>query len=87
MSSFGVKIILRKDIVTYDVSFNTNEDIVDYLTIKCHQFIYKHLPSDGVVKSRISQNDATIIKDCMRQHLMIFTPNEPVFWHGIPLFM
>ena len=78
MSSFGVKNILRKDIVTYDVFFNTNEDIVDYLTIKCLQFNYTHLPSDDVVKSRISPNDAMIIKDCMKHHLMIFAPNEPV---------
>ena len=79
MPSFGVKNILRKGIVTYDVFFNTSEDIVDYLTIKCPQFNYTHLPSDDIVKSRISQNDAMIIKDCMKQHLMIFSPNEPVF--------
>ena len=35
MPSFGVKNILRKGIVTYDVFFNTSEDIVDYLIIKC----------------------------------------------------
>ena len=80
MSSLGVKNILRKDIVNYDVFFNTSEDIVDYLTIKCPQFNYKHLPSDNVVKSRISQNNPMTIKDCMKQqHLMIFAPNEPVF--------
>ena len=65
MSSFEVKNILKKDIITtYDV---------------CPQFSYTHLPSDDVVKSRISQNDAMIIKGCMKQHLMIFAPNEPVF--------
>ena len=37
MLSFGVKNILRKNIVTYDAFFNTSEDIVDYLTIKCPQ--------------------------------------------------
>ena len=79
MSSFGVKNILRKDIVTYDVFFNTSEDILYYLTIKCPQFNYTHLPSDNVVKSRISQNDTMIIKGFMKQHLMIFAPNEPVF--------
>ena len=49
-----------------------------YLTIKCPRFNYTHLLSDDVVKSRISQNDAVIIKDCMKQHLKIFAPNEPV---------
>ena len=79
MYSFGVKNILRKDIVTYDVFFNTSEDIIDYLTSKSPQFNYTHLPSDDVVKSQISRNDAMIIKDCMKQRHMIFAPNEPVF--------
>ena len=79
MSSFGVKNILMKDIVIYGVFFNISEDIVDYLTIKCPQFNYTHLPSNDVVKSQISQNDAIIVKDCMKQHLIIFAPYEPVF--------
>ena len=79
MSSFGVKNILRKDIDTYDVFFDASEDIVDYLTIKCPRFNYTYSPNDDVVKSGISQNDAMIIKDCMKQYLMIFAPNEPVF--------
>ena len=48
MPSFGVKNILRKGIVTYDVFFNTSEDIVDYLIIKCPQFNYTHLPGEDV---------------------------------------
>ena len=59
--------------------FSTPVKIADYFTIKCPQFNYTHLPSDDVVKSRISRDDAMIIKDCMKQHLMIFAPNEPVF--------
>ena len=79
MSSFGVKNVLRKDIVTYDIFFNKSEDIVDYLTIKCPQFKYKHFPSEEIVKSLVAQNDSMVITDCMKQHLLIFTPNEPVF--------
>ena len=79
MSSFGVKNVLRKDIVTHDIFFNKSEDIIDYLTIKCSQFNYKHLPSDEIVKSRAAQNDSMIIQDCMKQHLLVFMPNEPVF--------
>ena len=60
MSSFRLKNILRKAIVTYDVIFNTIEDIVDYLTIKCPQLNYTNLPSDDLVKSQILQNDAMI---------------------------
>ena len=77
MPSFGVKNILRKGIFTYDVFFNTSEDIVDYLTIKCPQFNYTHFPSEDVWY-------AMIIKDCMKQHLMIFAPNEPVFCKEYP---
>ena len=41
--------------------FSTPVKIADYFTIKCPQFNYTHLPSDDVVKSRISQDDAMII--------------------------
>ena len=40
MSSFGVKNILRVDIVTQDIFFDTSEKIVDYLHIKNPQFYY-----------------------------------------------
>ena len=44
MSSFGVKNVLRHDIVIQDVSFNTSEEICDYLTIKNPKFLLrKHL--------------------------------------------
>ena len=59
MSSFGVKNVLRKDIVTHNVFFNKSEEVVDYLEIKCPHFSYTHLPSDDVVKSRIENNEST----------------------------
>ena len=78
MSSFGVKNVLRKDVVTHNVFFNKSEEVVEYLQIKCPQFSYTHLPSDEVVKSRIENSESLIIKDCMKQHLIVFTANEPV---------
>ena len=78
MSSFGVKNILRKDIVTRDIFFNQSEDIVDYLSIKCPNFHYIHLPRGEIVKSRITQKNTKVIPDCMKQHLMIFSPKEPL---------
>ena len=72
MSSFGVKNVLRKDIVNHNVFFNKSEEVVDYLEIKCPHFSYTHLLSDDVVKSRIKNNESMIIKDCMKQHLMAF---------------
>ena len=58
--------------------FNKSEEVVNYLEIKCPHFSYTHLPSDDAVKSRIENNESMIIKDCMKQHLMVFTKNEPV---------
>ena len=78
MSNFGVKNVLRKDIVTHNVFFHKSEEVANYLEIKCPHFSYTHLPSDDVVKSRIENNESMIIKDCMKQHLMVFTKNEPV---------
>ena len=40
MSPFGVKNILRKDIVAHDVFFNQSEEVVNYLSIKCPYFNY-----------------------------------------------
>ena len=42
-----------------------------YLEIKCPHSSYTHLPSDDVVKLRIESNESMIIKDCMKQHLMV----------------
>lgn len=40
MSNFGVKNVLRKDIVTYDVFFNNSNDMVEYLESKNPQYYY-----------------------------------------------
>ena len=79
MPSFCVKNTLRKDIIRYDIFFNQSEKAVDFLSIECPYFNYKFLPSEGVVKSRIIQNSSKIILDCMKQHFMVFTPNDPSF--------
>ena len=79
MSSFGVKNILRKEIVTNNIFFNKSEEVIDYLSHKCPQFNYEHIPSEDVVKSRIMQKDSIIIRNCMKQHLMVFTPTVTSF--------
>ena len=66
MSNFGVKNVLRKDIVTHNVFFNKSKEVIDYLEMKCPHFSYTHLPSDDVVKSRIEHNESMITKDCMK---------------------
>ena len=61
------------------IFFNQSEEVVDYLSIKYPHFNYKHLPREDVVNSRIIQNSIKIIIDCMKQDLMVFTPNDHVF--------
>ena len=78
MSSFGVKNVLRKDIVTHNVFSNKSKEVIDYLEMKWPHFSYTHLPSDDVVKSRIENNESMILKGSIKQHLMVFTKNEPV---------
>ena len=79
MSSFGVKNILRKDIVTYDVFFNSANEMVEYLEMKNPQYYYRTIAAESVVKARAERGDPMEIIGCMKQHLMIFKPNEPVF--------
>ena len=74
--------MLRKDIVNRNVFINKSEEVVDYLEIKCPHFSYTYLLSDDVVKSRIEKNESMIIKECMKQHLMVFTKNEPILCKG-----
>lgn len=80
MSSFGVKNILRKDIVTYDVFFNNADAMVDYLKSKNPQYYYEIISAKNVVLERQRKSAQPIeIPGCMKQHLMIYKPNEPIF--------
>ena len=91
MSSFGVKNILRKDIVAHDIFFNHSEEVVNYSSIKCPHFNYKHLraitssykqlqaPREANVRPRIVENSTKRTPDFMRQHLMVFRPNDSGF--------
>ena len=56
MSSFGIKNILRKDILTLNIFFNQSEEVVDYFLIKCPHFNYKHLPRED--HSKQHQNNS-----------------------------
>ena len=43
MSSFGVKNVMRRDIVAQDIFFEKSKEIADYLNIKNPQFYYAHM--------------------------------------------
>ena len=80
MSSFGCKNVLRRDIVTQDVTciFDTSEVMVDHLHIKNPQVYYATIDSQLLAQKRHALNetfDPISIPGCMKKHLMVFTPN------------
>ena len=52
MSSFGVKNILRQDIVTHDVFFNNSCDMAEYLVMKNSQYYYTTISAESLVLAR-----------------------------------
>ena len=90
MPSFAVKNILRHDIVTQDVFFNTSEETCDYFTIKNPNFCYKTISAEILAKKRGKTKVSKEILNCMKQHLMVFARNTDekikniylIAWHA-----
>ena len=78
MSSFGVKIIFRKDIVTCDVFFNSLHDMVEYLASKNPQCYYQTVPVESLVLVRRKHGSPIEIPGCMKQDLIIFKPKQTI---------
>ena len=76
ISSFSVKNILRKDIVTQDVFFNNFCDMVEYLASKNPQYYYNIIPAKIVVLARQKDGSRIEIQGCMKQHFIIFKSDE-----------
>ena len=76
MSSFAVKTILRKDIVTHDVFFNNSCDMAEYLASKNPQYCDNTIPVESVVHARQKKCSPIELHGCMKQHLIISKPNE-----------
>ena len=78
MSSFGVKNVLRRNIVTHDIFFDTSEEIVD-LHIKNPQFYYPHIDAEYLSRKRRDYMDYVEpieIAGCMKQHMFVYNPNS-----------
>ena len=72
MSSFGVKSIIRKDIVTHDVWFDSAEDISDYLKRRNNgRMEYTAINQETVNQKRRNVREGLKITGCMRMHLLI----------------
>ena len=79
MPSFGVKNVLKRDIVTHDIFFDTSEEIVDYLHIKNPQFYYAHIDPEYLSRKRrdyVEHVEPIEIAGCMKQHMFVYTPNS-----------
>ena len=64
VSSFGMKNVLRKDIVT--VFFNSASEMVGYLESKNPQYFYKSIPAKDVVLARQRKATPPIeVKGCI----------------------
>ena len=79
MSNFGVKNVLRRDIVTQDIFFVTSEEIVHYLHIKNPQLYNASIYPVLLARKRHDYNEhgeSIEIKGCMKQHLFVYKPNS-----------
>ena len=82
MSSFGVKSILRKDIVTGDVSYKNSEEMCKHLrkvqperTKGDKTMIYQHLDPVKIDAKRMTRPQLPIA-GCMKQHLFDYKPGS-----------
>ena len=72
MSSFGMKNILKKDIVTRDLFFNNSEVITDYLLKRNPQFCYTNILAENVTATEREERKSLVIPNCMKQYLLVF---------------
>ena len=79
MSSFDVKNILRKDIVTYNVFLNNSHDTVEYLASKNPQYYNQTVAVESLVPDRQKDGSPIEIPGCMKQHLVVFKPKQTIF--------
>ena len=79
MSSFGAKNILRQYYHSGYI-FNESDSIVNYnyLATKKPDYSYPHVPALEVVTKRNAPHTPKEIKDCMKQHMMVFQSNKDV---------
>ena len=76
MSSFGVKSILRRDIVVLDHWFAENLDICEYLTLRQDSCMsHNHIDSKAVDEA-LRVRESMIIDKCTSGHTFVYKPNS-----------
>ena len=78
MLSLGVKNILKHNIVTQDIFFNDSKNIVNYLAQKKTEFSYTNVSALKVTAKRCEEAKPFDIKNCIRQHMMVFETGKNV---------
>ena len=80
MSSVGVKNVLRKDIITHDVFFNTSEDIQNHLSFKNPHFYYTAISPANLTSERQAFNSSIELANCMKQHMIVSIPYGEIIY-------
>ena len=77
MSNFGVKSILRRNIVTHDVWFANSDEICSYLReqLRSDKIMDYQVVDPVAVDSKRMNKIGLKIKNCMSKHLFDFKPN------------
>ena len=76
MSSFCVKAILRRDIISKNDWFSTSQEIVDHLQFRGkHDMYYKTIHPEPLDEARQNAEERKI-DQCMKMHLFVFKPKE-----------
>ena len=75
MSSFGVKRILRRDIIGNDERFSNSAETCDYLNLRGDsRMSYTSIESKELDRKR-RKKKGLVINGCMIQHMLIFKPH------------
>ena len=78
MSSFGVKLILRRDVITLNKRFSESKEICEYLIFRGdHRMSYVHLPVENLDQKRSPRGEIPIIS-CMAGHLFVYMSNNDI---------
>ena len=82
MSSFGVKAILKRDIVSHDCWFESSNDICEYLSSRCDSSMsYTNLDTKSIDEKR-QNKEGHKIKGCMFQHIFECVPHSKTVYNS-----
>ena len=82
MSSFGVKAILRRGIVSHDCWFESSNNICEFLSSRCDsRMSYTNLDPKSIDEKRRNK-EGLKIKACMSQHIFEYAPKSKTIYNS-----